>query len=800
MKTVLVGLTAYIISLIGLLASDDAKWPQSYETEVYEIGIYQPQIYAWEDFKRAKARVAVAVKRKGQEDEVATFGAMVIEAETVADFDNRVVHFGTREVTKLHFPELEDEKEAAAVAKAVRSVLTPKRPLQLSLDAMLANVERSQMQSREVDVNLAPPPIYFSDKPALLMMFMGEPAFEEVSKGKPDLMFAANTNWDVLLDVDKATYYLLVDAHWLKTSDMKKGPWVAVDSVPKVFSSLPKSDNWLEARQALQAPPMAKDKMPKIVYSETPAELVITEGKPQLSPIPETKLMYVSNTEADLFFYTAEKKYYLLAAGRWFRAASITGPWSAASNDLPVEFAKIPEDHKRASVLASVAGTAEADEAVIMASIPKTATVNRDTATVEVLYDGEPQFVDIDKIQVKYAVNTYQDVFYVDQDYYCCHQGVWFTSKMPKSGWVVATKVPVAIYSIPSNHPKHNVTYVYIYQTSPTTVQVGYTSGYTGSYIAGGLLMFGLGWWAMDEWHDHYHHHHHHHYPHAYWYGYGCGAHYSWHGGGYYRAGYRYYGPHGGAGGGAIYNPHTGGYARGAYRYGRNGMAGAVVGYNPWTDTAAGRVRASTPYGSWGRSVAVRDDEWMRTGHRSNWKGTAAGFETSKGSKGVAVKRRFGSDGYAVKGKNGDIYVGGDGKIYRRDDDGDWTKREKGDWAKADTKKLNQSDRDSRGNGFKKPTNRLQDANRKELNERINKKPAVQPSIKKKVQPRSNSRGSNYRSTQSTHRQLDLDARSRSRGSSQAQRYQRTQQVSPSSRSRSRSAPSRSVPSRSRRR
>ena len=40
--------------------------------------------------------------------------------------------------------------------------------------------------------------------------------------------------------------------------------------------------------------------------------------------------------------------------------------------------------------------------------------------------------------------------------------------------------VPAAIYTIPASSPLHYVTYVHIYEATPTVVYVGYTPGYMG--------------------------------------------------------------------------------------------------------------------------------------------------------------------------------------------------------------------------------------------------------------------------------------------------------------------------------
>src|SRR5882724_460504 len=89
----------------------------------------------------------------------------------------------------------------------------------------------------------------------------------------------------------------------------------------------------------------------------------------------------------------ADQEDYVLVSGRWFRSRSFDGPWEyVAPTALPAEFAKIPESHPKGTALVSVAGTPQAREAVIANTIPQTATVKRSEATLEPMYDGEPQF------------------------------------------------------------------------------------------------------------------------------------------------------------------------------------------------------------------------------------------------------------------------------------------------------------------------------------------------------------------------------------------------------------------------
>lgn len=772
---------------------DPESWPRVYQIGGAEVAIYMPQILEWQDFRHLKGTSAIGVKLEGREE--ATFGAVAIDAETVTDLDHDTVRVGKREFTQFRFPEL----DAAGTAKAealVRSVLKPETPLEMPLAAVTAALNRDDVTTADTAVSFEPPPIFYSDSPAVLVTFIGEPKLEAVNEDDPSLMFAVNTNWDVLFH--EGQYYLLTENQWLVTQDVIQGPWKTAKAVPASFKKLPDDANWSEVKAKTDLPADSTP-APRVFAANRPSEIIVTTGKPQLVPISGTSLMYVANTESDLFLHPAGKNYFLLTAGRWFSASNLEGPWASAMDTLPADFARIPEAHPKAHVLASVPGTPEADEAVILASIPQTATVDRSSTTVQVAYEGQPKFKAIPGATgVQYATNTSYDVFLVNGMYYCCHQGVWFQAPAAGGAWIVCDNVPAPIYSIPPQSPKYNVTHVHVYNSTPTTVQVGATSGYSGAYVARGLVVFGLGMWlghALADDDDHWHHHY---YPSPYWYGYGCGAVYH-HGHGYYRCGARYYGPYGGAGFGAAYNPVTGIYSRGAYAYGPRGAVTARTAYNPWTNTAAGRVSVQTPYGSWGRSAVVRDDEWVRAGHHSNARGTVGGVQTSRGGVAVGVNRKYGSDAFITKTAGGDVYVGKDGNIYKKDENG-WHSRSDGGWHNAPNVPANNPPNPPRtppsSSRPERPTTLpvQQPGTRPTKPEQPVKRPAqpstrpspptkptqpgtrpVQPSTRPSTRPTTQPAGrsgagnlnrGSYQNRQSTPSQLNRDAYSRSRSSS----------------------------------
>ena len=181
-------------------------------------------------------------------------------------------------------------------------------------------------------------------------------------------MFVANTNWDIFYDAVTQRYYLLNQESWLTTRDLIKGPWDSTTTLPAGMSSLPNDDNWADVRQRMPGKP--EKNPPQCLVTTEPAELILTQGEPKYSPIPGTSLLRMSNTEAVVFYNAGDGKHYFLTAGRWFRATSLDGPWSSASTDLPADFAKIPDNDPSAFVKASVPGTTEAKDAVLLASVP----------------------------------------------------------------------------------------------------------------------------------------------------------------------------------------------------------------------------------------------------------------------------------------------------------------------------------------------------------------------------------------------------------------------------------------------
>jgi hypothetical protein len=808
---------------LPFLFAADPGWPRIFKKGGKQLTVYQPQVDYWNDYTKLHFRCAIAVKGVLKEER---FGVAEVDAVTVTDHEARTVAI-TPLKRDLRFANV-TEPELMALRRAVEDLYPFGQVTTLSIERLLAYLDpATEPTQRSVELNLNPPKIFYSATPAILVIFMGDPEFKPVEPSRTDLLFAVNTNWDVLYVTANRQYYLLNGEGWLTAPDAVKGPWAPAKTLPPSLYSLPANDNWAEARKRLPGKPAKA--APAVFVTTEPAELILTKGEPAYVPVRGTRLLSVKNTASVLFLDTGDGKFYFLVAGRWFRGESLSGPWSAASADLPPDFTQIPDDDPVAFVKASVPGTREAKDAVLLASIPTTTTVDINNKTVvNVVYDGPPQFVPIQGTTVQYAPNSPNAVFLVSGSYYFCDQGVWFCGASASGPWTYCRSVPQAIYTIPPSSPVYNVTYVTVQSATPTTVVYAQTAGYSGEYVAAtGVLMFGAGMLIGAAIANDNHHHHYYYPPYPSYYSYGCGARYHYGYGGYYSSGGRVYGPYGGAGYSASYNPSTGTYSRSSYAYGPYGSASRSATYNPYTGNYSRSGQVNTAYGSAGRSAsfnassgtysasAYRKSGYgsasagrsynVQTGARaaggqvstpsgsagraagynpstgkgaaggyvSGQQGSAAGVKTSQGTGGAAWNTKQGQ-GAVGKTSSGDVYASNGDAVYKRNSDGGWSQNSGSGWQSMDKPQpQSASSRDESNSERQSGTGSAQQqrASGSATSSTAGSASSRQSQASTYQQQRSSGSGATSGSSWSQNRQsLESQAQSRSWGNQQSQR------------------------------
>jgi hypothetical protein len=651
----------------------DGGWPRIYPLPSGgSILVYQPQVASWD--KQTHLVGFAALSYTSNAKEKPTHGTIKLEVDTRVSHEERLVGLQNMKIVEVNIPTIEKERTREIAAEIDKAIPDDERVI--ALDRVLANLDKSQIVPRNVEgVKADPPTIFFSKTPAVIVNLDGDPIWSPIMNN--DLKYAVNTNWDLFQHETTNKYYLRNDDTWLTASDVK-GPWSPAGTLPDSFKKLPAEDNWKEVKASLPGRTIKGSAVPRVFVSFQPAELILLTGEPNYLLVPNTGLLWVSNTDSDVFRMGRTGMVYYLVTGRWFSAPDFTGPWTFASQSLPADFKRIPLEHERSRVLASVPGTDQAAEAVLLAQIPQTARINKkELKAPEVDFQGEPQFTPVETTTVQRAVNTDKDVFKVGDLYYMCFQGVWFQSKSATGPWNVASTVPEEIYKIPISNPAHHVTYVTVEDDDDEWVTVTTAAAYTGVMVAWGCAVWGSGYyyppyWGYGGFYPYY-------YPHFPTYGYS--AWYNPWTGAYGRSA-RVYGPYGGAGVGARYNPRTGTYARGAAAYGPYGARGVANAYNPRTGAYGTTRQGSNVYGSWGSTAVRRGDDWAVTNRYTN-RQTGTTTRTVRTDEGSAVSRSGPGGGKVVAGDGGNVYAGRDGNVYRRQD-GTWQKYDNGGWSNTD--------------------------------------------------------------------------------------------------------------------
>jgi hypothetical protein len=496
------GLAAAAALLLLLQSAAPARaqvqeWPFQIQSDDWLITIYSPQVESFTG-DRLTARAAVSVLVTGRDAPV--FGAVWFGARAHTDRGARTVELDGIEIEKTRFPNAEKRQ-----LDRFRGIIEAELPLwefTLSLDDLTAELEH--IEKRRIaaeDLNMDPPAIHVRNAPAALVTIDGDPILKEIEGSR--MKYVVNTPFFIVYDGSVKQYYLRGGEWWYASRDAISG-WRQVEK--------PSADVMRLAEQADEqgaAPPdsgfTGTGIPPEIIVSAVPAELIVTEGEPEFSAVEETQLLYITNTESDVFVDIDSQRYFILLSGRWFTSPTMDGPWEHVAPDgLPPDFARIPADSDMGHVLVSVPGTEQAEEAVLDAYVPQTAVIDRKEATVEVEYDGQPLFEDIEGTDLRYAANTPDAVILCGGRYYCCDEAVWFVSQNPAGPWEVCVEVPDAIYTIPPTSPVYNVTYVRVYDHTPTVVYTGYLPGYTCSYVYAGTVVYGTGYYYRPWYRTYY--------------------------------------------------------------------------------------------------------------------------------------------------------------------------------------------------------------------------------------------------------------------------------------------------------
>ncbi len=725
---------APVLSVYALEVEPSA-WPREIVVPQGKVVVYQPQPEKLEG-NHLETRTAVSVELEGSEGPV--FGVVWSRARLETDRAERIATIADLEITRVRFSELDEETTLKLTALLEKEI--PKWDLPISIDRLLTTLDLAEKRlAAAEDINTDAPKILFLPEPAVLITLDGKPRLKPIDDTR--LMRVVNTPFTMLFETTTKTYYLNADTDvWYSASDVESD-WTLAQKVPAQVAALaPKPDPEDEAEENEDPDEETPEPgpPPKIIVTTEPTELISSNGEPEYTPISETDLLYLSNSDSDVFLHLNNQQHYILLAGRWYAASSLEGPWAYVPGEkLPGDFANIPEDSEMGTVLYAVPGTDLAKEAVLDAQIPQTATIERDKAALSVEYDGEPEFEEISETKMYYAINTATPVIQVDKEYYACDEAVWFVANSATGPWQIATMIPAVIYTIPASSPIYNVTHVRIYDSTPEVVYVGYTPGYTGTYVYHTTIVYGTGYY-YPGWYHHYYYP----YPATYgyhvrynpWYGWGYGFSYGY-------SPYRFYIGYGGWYRGGWWGPrHYHGYRYGyrhGYRHGRH--AGYRAGY--------------------------------RSGHRQASRDNM--YRSKRNEKRARPTNRAGAKQARANAPNraNNVFADRDGNVYRKTDKG-WETRSRDGWKSDKQRPENKPDTRLSQRPETRPENRP--------SEKPSQKPEARPQDRQSQRPKQAQRQRSGEENASRKQELNRSQQARQRGDQRARSHQSSRSRSPS--------------------
>lgn len=644
------------------IASAQEQWPRTLENaNGGKIALYQPQPEKMEG-NIITGRTAFSVKQKSTDEPV--FGALWFTAVMETNRDNRMAVLQSIKINDIKLTGTEDTAQTNEL-KAYLETEIPKLKLSTTMDDIAAAVEQEQ-KNASVNLKNDPPKIIYTKQPSILVLIDGDPKLQQDEKLK--MKRVINSVFLIVQYPKDNQYYLYGGTTWYTSASINTG-WKQATKLPAELQELDKQIKAEEQKQNQTKSQASQDAAPAVIIATQPTELLQSKGEANFATITGTQLLYVSNSDDQVFMNIATNKYYVLLSGRWYTASSLTDAdkWSyVANNQLPADFAKIPKGSEKDAVLASVAGTDEAHDAVMDAQIPQTAKVDRKTATCTVKYDGDPKFEKIEGTSLYLAQNTSSTVIKSGNNYYCVDNGVWFKSAKPDGPWTASDERPKDVDNIPASSGAYNIKYVYIYETTPQYIYVGYTPGYMGCYVYGPVVVYGTGFY-YNPWYGVYY------YPRPVtygfsmhynpWTGWSMGFHYStgffsFH---FYTGGYHgYWGP-------PVYRPPY-------YPHYRGGIYG---GRGPVYIGGDVNINIDNSNNIYNRRNGVSTNDIKRTG---NIKNQPVNSDIKKSNQPNNLNRN-------------NVVADKQGNIYQRNQQGNWQERNGNSWQPANNTADNNLDK-----------------------------------------------------------------------------------------------------------
>ncbi len=424
----------------------------------------------------------------GAPGDAATDGRMTVRAAVSPGADDGELELHSFTVDSLAFGGTDaPQADVDALQRAIGG-----RAIGITRRALLHDMRVENARGASTpDLGDLQPSVRVERRRAVLLQVHGSPRVRPLGRGGWGRV--VNTPWILLQSPEGNLVARIGPSMWVSAPDVGRD-FVPCDAPPvdvsAALGSAPRAGAGdLPAASAAPAGPP-----PALVAATDPAVLVSVDGDPALAPVAPG-VEWATNAHPTLLRTAGPETWWVLACGRWFRAASLDGPWGrAAAADLPGGFALLPGGRLFDAVKASVPGTPEAVQAVAAAGEARSVRVVRSAATCTAAWFGAPAWLDIPGTGMRGSANASEPVVECRGAYYCCEDAVWFRADSPSGPWSACDDLPDEFASIPAASPFFPLSAVTVVAADAGSITFAYTPAYLGTCVEDGAVVFGTGW------------------------------------------------------------------------------------------------------------------------------------------------------------------------------------------------------------------------------------------------------------------------------------------------------------------
>ena len=192
------------------------------------------------------------------------------------------------------------------------------------------------------------PDVIVATKPSELVSTDGEPEYATIEG--TTLLFASNTEDDIIMDINSQQHYVLIAGRWYHSNTLEDGDWkfAEPDDLPQDFEKIPEGSEMSSVRVSVPGTAEAQDAILEQSIPQTAtinrkeAKLELSyDGDPEFEKIEGTDISYAVNTDKSVLLIS--DKYYCVDDAVWFVSDKATGPWEVSVN-RPDEVDEIPPE------------------------------------------------------------------------------------------------------------------------------------------------------------------------------------------------------------------------------------------------------------------------------------------------------------------------------------------------------------------------------------------------------------------------------------------------------------------------